>query len=176
MSDDTVDVRDEDAFDVAATARWLRDHAADPTGLDGVPAVRQFGGGASNLTYLLSYSSRDLVLRRPPQGAKARSAHDMLREFTIQSGLRPVFPLVPAMVAFCGDEDVIGSQFYVMERFEGTILRRDLPDGMALSPQDAHRLCRNFLDVLVDLHAVDPSAAGLPGVGRGGRRRRPPGG
>src|SRR3954454_3613847 len=110
MSEDTVDVRDEDAFDVAATARWLRDHAADPTGLDGVPAVRQFGGGASNLTYLLSYPSRDLVLNRPPQGAKARSAHDMLREFTLQSGLRPVFPLVPAMVAFCGDQDVIGSR------------------------------------------------------------------
>ena len=58
---------------------------------DGTPEVRQFPGGASNLTYLLSYPARDLILRRPPSGVKAKSAHDMSREFTIQSKLAPVF-------------------------------------------------------------------------------------
>jgi aminoglycoside phosphotransferase (APT) family kinase protein len=165
MTDHTVDVREEDAFDVDAVTSWLADNA------DGVPAgrpdVRQFPGGASNLTYLLSWPSRDLILRRPPTGQKARSAHDMHREFTIQSKLAPVFSYVAEMIALCDDEHVIGSDFYVMQRLEGTILRRDLPEGMALSEDDARALCTNFLDVLVELHSVDPSKAGLDDLGKG---------
>ena len=59
------------------------------------PEVELIGGGKSNLTFLLHYPDRDLILRRPPRGAKAKSAHDMNREFTIQSKLAPVFGYVP---------------------------------------------------------------------------------
>lgn len=168
MSDahvDAVEVRDEDAFDVAAMHAWLHAHA--PEVPDGPPRVRQFPGGASNLTYLLCYPGRELILRRPPAGVKAKSAHDMGREFTIQSGLAPVFPYVAEMVAFCDDPAVIGSEFYVMARLDGTILRRDLPTGLELTPQAARTLCTRFLDVLVELHSVDPARAGLEGLGRG---------
>ena len=160
-------VREEDAFAADAVAQWLRENAPEPDRADlvGVPEVRQFSGGASNLTYLLRYPGRDLILRRPPAGAKARGAHDMHREFEIQAALKPVFPLVPTMVGFCGDEAVIGSQFYVMEKLDGTILRRDLPWPM--TPADVSTLCERALDVLVDLHSVDVGAAGLAGLGRG---------
>jgi aminoglycoside phosphotransferase (APT) family kinase protein len=170
-ADEAVAVRGEDAFDVPGVAAWLRSHADGAVvaagELDTTPQVRQFPGGASNLTYLLRYPQRDLILRRPPVGAKAKSAHDMQREFTIQSRLRPVFGYVPAMVAFCDDHDVIGSDFYVMERLDGTILRQDLPDGVTLTEQQARTLCTNFLDVLVELHSVEPSRAGLEELGRG---------
>ncbi|MGZ4496829.1 MAG: phosphotransferase family protein [Nocardioides sp.] len=159
-------VREEDAFDVAAVAAWLREHAtAFREDLDGTPEVRQFPGGASNLTYLLRYPARDLILRRPPAGAKAASAHDMGREFRIQSALAPVFPFVPRMVGFCQDESVIGSDFYVMERLDGTILRRDLPAPM--TPEEASTLCEHALDVLVALHSVDVAA--VPELARLGR-------
>ena len=95
------DVREEDAFDVDAVAGWLRRHAADPAGLEATPEVRQFTGGASNLTYLLRYPTRDLILRRAPGGTKARGAHDMRREYVIQSALAPVFPYVAPTVGFC---------------------------------------------------------------------------
>lgn len=151
-------VRDEDAFDVAVVADWLRTHAdeQDRPALDGEPRVTQFPGGASNLTYELAYPRQRLILRRPPAGAKARGAHDMTREHHVQDALRPVFGLVPRMVALCEDESVIGSPFYVMERVEGTILRRDLPDSY--TAEDADALCRNAVDVLCDLHRVDASA------------------
>jgi len=157
-------VRDEDAFDVPAAVGWVRRHADLPAG---EPEVRQFAGGASNLTYLLRFPGEDLILRRPPTGAKAKSAHDMRREFTLQSRLAPVFSYVAPMVAFCDDEQVIGSEFYVMRRLEGVILRRDLPPGLELSPEAARRLCLRVLDVLVELHSVDPAAAGLAEIGRG---------
>jgi aminoglycoside phosphotransferase (APT) family kinase protein len=160
-------VRDEDAFDVRAAAAWLREHAADPAGLDGRPDVRQFAGGASNLTFELRWPERTLILRKPPRGRKAKSAHDMGREFTIQSRLAPVFSYVAPMVAFCDDEAVIGSDFYVMERVDGTILRGDLPEDLTLEEAEARALCDRFLDVLVELHAVDPDAAGLADLGKG---------
>jgi len=62
---------------------------------------------------------------------------------------------------------VVGSDFYVMERVPGTILRSDLPDGMTLDEDDARTLCSRFLDVLVQLHSVDPEEAGLSDLGRG---------
>lgn len=163
------DVREEDAFDIAAASAWLREHA-DPAFADTVahdPEVRQFPGGASNLTYLLRYPDRDLILRRPPRGKKAKSAHDMGREFRIQSALAPVFALVPRMVGHCTDESVIGSEFYVMEKVEGTILRQDFPPGMDLSPDEVSQLCRNAIDVLIELHQVDPETPGIAELGKG---------
>ncbi|AKU17243.1 phosphotransferase family protein [Luteipulveratus mongoliensis] len=166
-ADEAREVRQEDAFDVATMATWLREHATDATGLAGTPEVRQFSGGASNLTYLLSYADRDLVLRRPPGGHKAKSAHDMRREFTIQQRLGGSFPYVPQMLAFCDDEAVIGSDFYVMQRLEGVIPHKEMPAGVDLSPGQARTLCRNVLDVLVELHQVDAEAAGLTELARG---------
>ncbi len=68
-------VREEDAFDVAAVDGWLRG-AAPELELEGLPTVQQFSKGASNLTYLLGYPAHDLILRRPPAGAKIKSAHE----------------------------------------------------------------------------------------------------
>jgi aminoglycoside phosphotransferase (APT) family kinase protein len=164
LTDGAGAVRDEDAFDVAAVDGWLGLHAA---GLTGPPEVEQFSGGASNLTYLLRYPERDLILRRPPPGTKAASAHDMDREHRVQDSLRPAFPYVPEMVALCRDEAVIGSDFYVMERVPGTILRKEIPRDLGLDAAGLSGLCESFVDRLVDLHAVDPAAAGLAGLGKG---------
>jgi aminoglycoside phosphotransferase (APT) family kinase protein len=158
-------VRDEDAFDVAAVDRWLRAHANTAGWGSGLPEVQQFSGGASNLTYLLRYAEQDLILRRPPAGTKAKGAHDMGREYRIQAALAPVFRYVAPMVAFCDDESVVGSDFYVMERVAGHIPRKDL--GIELTPEQVRQLCMNMLDLLVDLHSVDPASAGLDQLSKG---------
>ena len=163
-------LRAEDGFDVEAVDAWLKERM---DGLEGTPAVEQFARGASNLTYRLRYSSRDLILRRPPPGTKAKSAHNMVREYKVQKALKPVFPYVPEMLALCTDADVIGSDFYVMERLEGIILRANLPDGMVLEPGDARRLATAAIDRLIDLHQVDVAQAGLDKLGKGaGYNRR----
>lgn len=163
---ETRPVRSEDAVDVEAVVGWLREHADVVDVPVGLPEVRQFPGGASNLTYLLRWPGRSLILRRPPPGAKARGAHDMAREYLIQSALRPVYPYVAGMVGLCRDESVLGSDFYVMERLAGVILRRDLPFELAAS--DAGELCGHAWEALVRLHEVDVSEVDdLAGLGRG---------
>lgn len=167
MSEEAREVRAEDSFDVSALAHWLSAHAdaAFTDRLVGEPAVHQFPGGASNLTYRLSYPDLNLVLRRPPTGTKAAGAHDMGREYRLQKALAPVFDRVPEMVAHCADDSVIGSEFYVMSEVAGIIPRRDLP--FDLSPGQTSQLCESAFGVLVDLHQVDVASAGLSQFGKG---------
>jgi len=157
-------VREEDAFDVEAVRSWL---AAQGHPLTGDVEVRQFGGGASNLTYSLRTEHDDLILRRPPTGQKARGAHDMTREYRIQDGLADVFPLVPRMVALCEDESVIGTPFYVMQRIDGIIPRRDFPPDVRLTEDQTRELCTNALDVLIDLHRIDVDSTPLASMNKG---------
>jgi len=163
-------VRDGEMLDTAAVDRYMKTVLAD---LKGEPEIRQFPGGASNLTYQLAYSDRIFVLRRPPFGHIARSAHDMLREAKVMQALKPVYPYVPQIIAICDDHDVLGCDFYVMERLEGIILRQDFPAELELDESDTRKLCLNVIDRLVELHQVDYRAAGLEiGKGAGYVRRQ----
>ncbi|MCX6396912.1 MAG: phosphotransferase family protein [Propionibacteriales bacterium] len=157
-------VREEDSFDLDAVRTWLAGHGVD---LVGDVEIQQFGGGASNLTYSLRTADQDLILRRPPRGKKAAGAHDMGREFRIQSALKGPFGLVPDMVAFCDDESVIGSEFYVMQRLDGIIPRRDLPAELDLDETSARALNRTFIDTLIKLHRVDTAIPEIAAMGKG---------
>ncbi len=156
------EVRSEDAFDVAAVDAFLKQRID----LEGAPEVTQFPGGASNLTYQLTYPGRELILRRPPGGHLPKSGHDMHREYRVQKQLSPVFPYVPKMVAFCDDKSVLGADFYVMEKLRGVILRKNLPKDFELSADAARALSTSWVERFVDLHAVDPASAGLEDLGR----------
>jgi len=160
MSDLTA-VRQEDRFDVAAMHAWLRTYIT----IDELPEVLQFRSGASNLTYLLKYPNREFVLRRPPVGTKAVSAHDMKREYLIQSRLQPVYSLVPAMIALCEDHSVMGSDFYVMERVVGQIFRRDI--AQEITAGDIEVMADSLINGLVQLHAVDSSILAELNKGQG---------
>ncbi len=146
---DLTAVREEDRFDVAKMHVWLRPFINE----EQLPEVEQFRSGASNLTYLLHYPGRELVLRKPPVGTKAASAHDMKREYLIQSRLKSVYQLVPNMIALCEDQSVMGSDFYVMEYVAGQIFRRDIPEG--ITSTDISVMADSLINGLVQLHAVD---------------------
>ncbi len=158
-------VRDEDSFDISAVHAWLQTQII---GLDSIPEVGQFRSGASNLTYLLSYPMRELVLRRPPIGTKAASAHDMKREFFIQRKIRPHFPLAPEVFALCEDHLILGSDFYVMERIMGSILRTD----DHIDQDQARVIASAVIDALVDLHRIDSSALAELNKGSGYVKRQ----
>ena len=156
-------IRQGEELDARAIDTYLKAHISD---LRGEPQISQFPGGASNLTYLLRYADRELVLRRPPFGSKAKSAHDMGREFRILNQLRNAFPYCPQAFVHCTDESVIGAEFYVMQRLGGIILRADLPTELQLTPAQTTTLCKSFIDRLVELHQVDYQACGLAELGK----------
>ncbi|HJT26963.1 MAG TPA: phosphotransferase family protein [Pyrinomonadaceae bacterium] len=128
-------------------------------------SIKQFPSGFSNLTYLIRAGDRELVLRRPPIGAKIKTAHDMGREYRILSHLYPVYQKVPQPILFCDDESILGAPFYVMERVTGVILRAQKPHGLDLSATLMRRLSETFGDNLAEIHAIDYEAAGLGDLG-----------
>lgn len=133
--------------------------------LTGPLVVEQFPAGFSNLTYLLRFPDRELVLRRPPVGAKIKTAHDMSREYRILSHLYPVYRKVPRPLLFCEDESILGAPFYVMERVSGIILRAKPPADIDLSPPLMRTLSETFIENLAEIHEIDYEGAGLGELG-----------
>jgi len=158
----TVPVRQGEELPNERLMAYLSEHL---TGLDGPLIVEQFPAGFSNLTYLLRIGDRELVLRRPPIGAKIKTAHDMSREYRILSHLHPVYKKVPRPLLFCDDDAIVGAPFYVMERVNGVILRAQPPRGIDLNPGLMRGLSQTFIENLVEIHEVDYEAAGLGELG-----------
>jgi aminoglycoside phosphotransferase (APT) family kinase protein len=125
-----------------------------------------FGGGNSNLTFAVTDAAgAQYVLRRPPTGHVLPTAHDMEREHRIVSALADSAVPVPKTFGFCADTSVTGAPFYVMTRAQGRVLghKRDV-EGLAADVRV--RIGERFIDILADLHAIDPVAAGLGDLGR----------
>lgn len=157
-------VRQGEELNVNTVDAWLKSKL---NGLQQQPIITQYSGGASNWTYCVDYPEKSLILRRAPNGTKAKGAHDMGREYRLQHALKPVYSFVPEMLAYCEDETVLGTEFYVMEKLTGIIPRKNLPKNLSTSHQQTQQLCKNVLNSLVDLHKVDYKTAGLDHLGKG---------
>ena len=150
-------------FDVEALCRFLAEVEpafAEPEGV----TLELFGGGASNLTALVSAGEQRLVVRRAPPGKKAATAHDMVREAKVLRAVRPSFPLVPKVIAIGEDSGLLGTPFFVMEYIEGQAVGRDLPQKV--SSEQAQRLCKNLIDLHAKLHGIDLEASDLISLGK----------
>lgn len=157
-------VRQGEELDLNKVDAWLKIQLPD---ISGTPSITQYSGGASNWTYCLDYPEQSLILRRAPEGTKAKGAHDMGREYRLQNALQSAYQYVPKMLAFCEDEAVVGTDFYVMEKLTGIIPRKNLPKALKVTPEQTKKLCENVLDCLIELHQVDYKKAGLDHIAKG---------
>ena len=135
-------------------------------GLAGGPLKAELiAGGRSNLTYVVSDGDREWVLRRPPLGHVLPTAHNMAREYEVISALAGTAVPVPETYAHCADEAVLGAPFYLMEHVPGRVYRTGA-DLSGFSAADGRAVSTALVDVLADLHRVDPAAVGLAEFGR----------
>jgi len=162
-TDQPTDIRSGEDLDQEHLETWLKDTLP---GLDGPLTLQQFPSGHSNLTYLIRVGKQEMVLRRPPFGTKPKNAHDMTREYNILKALKPVFSYVPEPLAHCDVDEVMGCPFYVMERFQGIILRREIPQQLNLSPDQIRRLFEKHVEIQYELHALDYEKIGMGEMGR----------
>jgi aminoglycoside phosphotransferase (APT) family kinase protein len=167
---DTRPVRTTEQLDWARLEQWLRERlpACGIHGLDvSLPMqVEQFPGGHSNLTYHVRFGGTEFVLRRPPFGPVAPTAHDMAREFRWLSAVHPVYPLAPRVFLLAEDPAVVGSVFYVMERRHGIVVRHEEPPQISGRPEVRQRVGAALVDALADLHAIDIEQANLMHLGK----------
>lgn len=162
MIDQPRNIRAGEELDIAKLKAFLTEQLQSNDSLE----VTQFPSGYSNLTYLLGWGNRELVLRRPPVGANIKSGHDMQREYQVLKVLKPVYTKVPNPVLYCGDASIIGAPFYIMERVRGIILRNQAPREITLYPSTMQNLSEKLIDNLVTIHAIDVSRPEIAGLGK----------
>ncbi len=146
-----------------AVSSWLA-----ATLKDSVPpfVFTPLSGGLSNLTFDVGdRSGRHWILRRPPLGELAPTAHDMARECRILSAMAGTPVPVPGVLGLCNDGEVTGAPFFVMEKIDGVVLHDDDAASSLPGPARAHAAFE-VVDVLVAIHDVDPDAVGLGDLAR----------
>ena len=172
---ETDEVRSGEGFDPSPLLAYF---AARLNSETNALQIKQFPAGSSNLTYLIQFGDEEFVLRRPPFGNTVKSAQDMRREFDVLSKLSAVYSPAPKPLLFCDDESVIGSEFYLMERRRGLVIRGAMPDRFSRRSSTADAIeavedrwlnhkdvCRSFIQNLADLHSLDYASAGLTDLG-----------
>jgi aminoglycoside phosphotransferase (APT) family kinase protein len=167
-SEDSMALRPGEELDLEVLDHYLHEHLVAPADYDSSSPIEieQFPGGHSNLTYLVRYREQEFVLRRPPVGPVAPTAHNMPREYRLLSLINPVFPLAPKPILLCEDTSILGVPFYLMERRRGLIVRFNVPAEIGENLGLRRRLSEKVVDTLVALHAVDIHSSGIGQIGR----------
>lgn len=156
-----IDVLAPHRFDERALWRYLEEHL---DGFAGPAGLRQFQGGQSNPTFLISTGARRFVLRKKPPGQLLPSAHLVEREFRVLRALASQAVPVPTARLLCEDPSIIGTAFYVMDYVAGRVFTDVSLPG--LDRAERSTLYEDFARVLAAIHRVDWRATGLAEFGK----------
>lgn len=153
-------------FDANRLDDFLR--GALPGRAAGVLELERISGGQSNPTFFLSYpeTGARLVLRKKPPGPLLPSAHAVDREYRILKALAGSDVPVPPVLLFHGEDDVVGTPFYLMERLDGRVFHDTALPGIA--PEERRQMYFAMAEILAALHRFDWQAAGLSDYGKPG--------
>ncbi len=163
-TDQVVDVLEQHRFDTTPLVAWM---TANIDGFAAPLEVRQFQGGMSNPTFLMTDANgRRYVLRKKPPGELLPSAHAVDREHKITSALADTSVPVVRTLALCEDTSIIGTEFFLMDHANGRVFHDpSLPD---LEARDRAAVYQSMIETLAALHQVDFRAVGLEDYGRVG--------
>ncbi|HMF26860.1 MAG TPA: phosphotransferase family protein [Pseudolabrys sp.] len=139
--------------------------ATEIPGFAGPLTAKQFKGGQSNPTYLLETPARGYVLRRKPPGKLLPSAHAVDREYRVIRALHAQDFPVAEPLAYCADESVAGTPFYVMGFVDGRVFWE--PQMPASNPAERAGVYDSMNATIAQLHRLNPARIGLADFGKG---------
>ena len=132
-----------------------------------ISKVGQFNAGQSNPTFVIEDSNhKRYVLRKKPPGKLLPSAHAVDREYKVQKALFNTDVPVAKMYLYCDNQDIIGTEFYIMEYLEGRVFEDTTLPGH--SPKERSLIYNSMNETLAALHKVKPEDVGLENFGRPG--------
>ncbi|MBA3742841.1 phosphotransferase family protein [Sporichthya sp.] len=156
----------------AQTAAWTEKVLAWLPGVlpgDGAVELEPLVAGHSNLVFALRRGEQRYILRRPPMGEYAASAHDVLREARLLTVLAEAGSTrTPRVVAIAEAGDAAGvGPAYVMTRLPGVAIRNEAPAWLDSAAQRA-TISRELVGALAELHALPIAPFEAAKLGRPG--------
>ncbi len=138
---------------------------------EGLPAgpiedTELLGGGTQNILLRFNKGGRSYVLRRPPPHKRKNSDETMRREARVLAALSGTPVPHPGFIAGCGDVDVLGAAFYLMEPIEGFNPGVGLPDLHLASDSIRHEMGISMARAISALGELDYQKIGLEGFGK----------
>ena len=152
-----------DVVDLDSLARWM-----DEQGLGEGPIGEHalIAGGTQNILLRFERSGRTYVLRHPPPHKRANSDETMRREARVLAALAGSDVPHPGLIAACGELDVLGSAFYLMEPVEGFNASTGVPEPHASDRAMQRSMGLSMADAIAALGRVDFRAVGLGDLGK----------
>jgi acyl-CoA dehydrogenase len=128
--------------------------------------LSQLTGGQSNPTFKISDGNFDYVLRKKPSGVLLPSAHAVDREYRVMKALAATDVPVPQMLAYCDDESIIGTAFFIMEYLDGRVFADQSLPGLAAS--ERWQIYEQMNHTISAIHRLDYVSLGLEAFGKPG--------
>ncbi len=123
-------------------------------------------GGQSNPTFKVISGAKQFVLRKKPAGKLMPSAHAIDREHRVMSALAKTNVPVPNMLAYCEDESIVGTPFFLMSYIDGRTFTDQSLSG--LRKKDRAAIYAEMNRVLAAIHGLDYQGLGLESFGKPG--------
>jgi aminoglycoside phosphotransferase (APT) family kinase protein len=109
----------------------------------------------------------DVVVRLRPTAPGLLEPYDLERQFEILRALDGTAVRAPRALWLEPSGDVLGRPFFVMERADGQVYERRVPESLRASPARLRRMSESFVEQLAAIHLVDLRATGLDALGDG---------
>jgi aminoglycoside phosphotransferase (APT) family kinase protein len=164
-------------MDIDAQARltsWFATQliGADDVRIEGLE-VANFGHSAETLLFSMAWRADDgdhreeVVLRTRPAGNGLLPPYDLRRQFEILRGLEDTSVRAPRALWFEPTGEVLGRDFYVMERIDGAVFEQRVPKEIANDPARIRRMTEAIVEQIAAIHLVDLQATGLDAIANG---------
>lgn len=140
------------------------------TQLPGHPAVTvegldrvAVGHSAETLlvTLVVDGHPRHVVIRMRPEPPGLLEPYDLGLQFTILRALEATDVRAPTALWREPTGEVLGREFYVMERLPGQVYERGVPEEIAIDSERVRRMCEGIVEQIAAVHRVDLAATVL---------------
>ena len=163
VKENLIKIRDNHSFNIKKLESWL---SANLSNFNDILSVKQFVGGQSNPTFLItSKNGAKVILGKKPPGKLLPSAHAIEREYRVQNSLNNTSIPCPRMLMLCEDPSVIGTPFYLMEFIQGIVYESILD---IKEKNTRKHIYMQMVTMLALLHNIDFRSINLESFGKPG--------
>lgn len=142
-------------------AAWFSQQLGADVAVEGLDRV-EVGHSAETLllTLVTGDERRDVVLRVRPAPPGLLEPYDLSKQFRVLRALESAPVRAPRALWHEPTGEVIGREFYVMERLAGTVYERGVPEEVASDEALVARMCFGMVDQIAAIHQAPVDLGG----------------